>query len=250
MHKLAFTVTLFGIALVSRAAFADGTPHSILYEGDYLFQGQRLVADDGFYHLEMQGDGNLVLYEGAGTGNARWWSGTYERCGSWPTHGCVKEAARYATLQSDGNFVVYFQQGDAGWSSNTSFGNDYGSAELWMQGDGNLVGYRWNGSSRFVSWATNTAGPVQGQSSPGSTITHIEDGTNFAGDDYAYVYTNDVMQCGQWCASSLWAPAASECNAFTWVPPGVQNVSGVCWLKKAIPAASYGAGLISGFIRH
>ena len=251
MKRLTFAVALLGVALSSRAARADGTTNSTLYEGDYLFQGQRVVADSGYYHLEMQTDGNLVLYAGAGSGDVKWATGTNQYCyTAWPETYCSTYAARYATLQTDGNFVVYFDQGWAGWSSNTAGGQDYASAQVWLQQDGNLVGYRWSDASRAVSWASNTAGAVLGQNGLQSSITHVVTDSNLAGDDYRSELTNDMIQCGEWCAGNAGAPSGSACNAFTWVPPGVQGASGVCWLKTGIPAASYDAGLVSGTIRH
>lgn len=253
MTKLPFALALFGSLVASRAALADGTIHSTLYAGDYLFQGQRVVADSGFYHLEMQGDGNLVLYAGPGTSSPKWATGTNEWCyGNWPFRSCVPGAAQYATLQSDGNFVVYFAQGTPGWASNSAGGAGASSSQLRVQQDGNLVEYRWTGSEEVVWWASNTAGAVLGSSiEPGTSITHIEDNVNFAGDDYRGEFSNDVMQCGQWCASSTWAPAGASCNAFTWVPAPISGYSsGVCWLKTGIPAASSYSGAISGYIRH
>ena len=124
-------------------------------------------------------------------------------------------------------------------------------AQLWMQQDGNLVEYRWSGSSEAVWWASNTAGFVVDGNVGSSSITHIEDNTNFAGDDYRGEFTNDPMQCGQWCASSTWAPSGSSCDAFTWVQPVTSGYStGVCWLKTGIPAASAYTGATSGYIRH
>ena len=252
MNRLAFVAALATVSMCPLAAHADGTVHSSLFEGDYLFQGQRVVADSGYYHLEMQGDGNLVVYAGAGTSDALWSTGTWQYClASWPSRVCAPRVAQYATLQDDGNFVVYWGQSDPAWASNTAGSPDPSTAQLWMQGDGNLVEYRWASSNRYSVWDSHTAGTVLGQTSAVHTsVTHVESNTNFAGDDYNAAYTNDAMQCGQWCASSAFAPAGTSCNAFTWVPPGVQGPSGVCWLKSAIPGSSFASGMVSGYIRH
>jgi hypothetical protein len=61
----------------------------------------------------MQGDGNLVEYEGA---TAIWASGT-------------SGSGNYAVMQGDGNFVVYNASNVAKWSSGTS-GNPGGYLEL------------------------------------------------------------------------------------------------------------------------
>jgi hypothetical protein len=252
MNNLAFAVTLLGVVVVSGAARADGRASSSLYEGDYLFQGQRVVADGCSYHLDMQTDGNLVLYAGTGTGSPRMATGTNLWCWSaWPYSGCDVYPAIYATLQGDGNFVVYWPGDSPAWATSTAGGNASNTAQLWMQDDGNLVEYRWE-PGRFAQWASNTVSGSLGQSPcPLQTsVTHIEQNTNFAGQDYAAPNTNSAMECGQWCASSAWASAGQQCHAFTWVPPGVQGPTGMCWLKGGIPASSYASGLVSGFIRH
>ena len=79
----------------------------------------------------MQGDGNLVLYQGAVScptascsGDALWNSGT-------------GGSDAYATMQSDGNLVIY-DNGNAVWNSSTwGFSGDY----LQLQDDSNLVIY-------------------------------------------------------------------------------------------------------------
>ena len=62
----------------------------------YLFANQQL-ASTCKYRLVFQTDGNLVLYEGS---TARWASHTHGR-------------GAYATMQSDGNVVVYNWSGVA-----------------------------------------------------------------------------------------------------------------------------------------
>ncbi|MEV7524473.1 glycoside hydrolase domain-containing protein [Streptomyces sp. NPDC091371] len=90
--------------------------------------------------LTMQSDGNLVLSYKAGNGTAvpLWATGTYGNPGA------------YATVQADGNFVVYNKAGAAVWSSAT-YGNP--GASLKLQDDGNLVLYS---SSGAALWSTGT----------------------------------------------------------------------------------------------
>jgi hypothetical protein len=61
--------------------------------------------------MQMQRDGNLVIYWGVAPGNkygpALWSSGTWNNPGA------------YSLLQDDGNFVVYAADGHALWSTNT-----------------------------------------------------------------------------------------------------------------------------------
>ena len=96
-----------------------------------------LPSCDGRFALNMQGDGNLVLYEG---GSALWASNT------------VNSGASKAIMQGDGNFVLYTAAGAAVWASNTP--NNAG-ASLTLRDDGNLV---IDNSAGAVIWQTNTGG--------------------------------------------------------------------------------------------
>jgi hypothetical protein len=92
---------------------------------------------DGRFTLTMQGDGNLVLYQG---GTPLWASNT------------TGTGATRAAMQGDGNLVLYTSAGSPVWASNTS--NNAG-AHLAVQNDGNTVIYSTSGSAL---WATNTSG--------------------------------------------------------------------------------------------
>lgn len=102
-----------------------------------LASNQSLVSCDGRFNLIMQGDGNLVLYEGS---TVLWASNT------------VNSAATKATMQGDGNFVLYTASGSPVWASNTA-GNS--GAKIQLQNDGNLVIYSASGAAL---WASNTSG--------------------------------------------------------------------------------------------
>ena len=102
-----------------------------------LNSGQSLASCNGDYSLDMQGDGNLVLYQG---GTALWSSGT------------AGSAATRAVLQGDGNFVLYSSAGTAVWSTKT---NGNSGADLAVQNDGNVVIYSATGTAL---WSTGTAG--------------------------------------------------------------------------------------------
>ena len=95
-----------------------------LLAGKSLHSGGELASSSAGYRLEMQGDGNLVVYTPAGV--AVWSSGTY---GS---------GASVLEMQGDGNLVLYTAAGHAVWWTGT-YGS--GASELVMQGDGNLVMY-------------------------------------------------------------------------------------------------------------
>jgi hypothetical protein len=128
---------------------------AILSSGETLDAGSYLESPNGSYRLIMQGDGNLVLYEGAVTcatscsGKAIWNSET------GGDNGAV------ATMQADGNLVVYYN-GAAVWNSNTwGFSGDY----LKLQDDSNLVIYQ--DSHPVWDWGSGDIGNVL---EPGTTL--------------------------------------------------------------------------------
>jgi hypothetical protein len=231
-----------GLAFLTMAfaphASANGGLGSTLFPGEYLFPGQRIVADGCYGHLDMQEDGNLVLYAGTGSTNARWSSNTFSFLrGSSISHG------DYAVLQADGNLVVY-SGNQALWAASwerSAFA--FGPNRLWLQDDGNLVIYD---RSMHALWASNTNGQAVGQTSCPlrTSVTVIQQNTNFYGGDFASVITDYPMECGKSCARD------SRCAAFSWVQPGLQQQHGVCWLKASTPSTSYAPGITSGYVRH
>ncbi|MFI9275724.1 trypsin-like serine protease [Kitasatospora sp. NPDC052896] len=96
--------------------------------------------------LEMQQDGNLVLYRKS-DGTPLWSSNTAGNPGAW------------LAVQSDGNLVVYRAGGGGGtgalWSSGTFWSP---GAYLKLQDDGNLVVYKKDGGEGTggAIWSTNT----------------------------------------------------------------------------------------------
>jgi hypothetical protein len=102
-----------------------------------LTANQSLASCNGDYSLIMQGDGNLVLYQGS---TALWASNT------------AGSGADEAILQGDGNFVLYTSSGTPVWASNTA-GN--AGAYLDVQNDGDVVVYSASGTAL---WSTGTAG--------------------------------------------------------------------------------------------
>jgi RHS repeat-associated protein len=103
---------------------------SSLFAGQILASGACLESPSGRYMLLMQSDGNLFIYDRS-AGHVTWAANTYGHSGA------------YATLQSDGNFVVYATNGAALWNSAT-----YGtfSERLDMGDDGRIIIYKsaWN----------------------------------------------------------------------------------------------------------
>lgn len=55
------------------------------------------------------------------------------------------------------------------------------------------------------------------------------DGTNLPGRDYANFPAHSAQVCKNTCAGE------SRCQAYTWVKPGIQGPSGMCWLKHSEP---------------
>ena len=119
---------------------------SLLLPGQALGVGGTLISSNGQYELALQGDSNLVLYRVA-DGTALWASNT------------VGKGATEATMQSDGNFVLYNSKGAAVWASNTN-GNP--GSYLSMQIDGNLVIYKqsslWSSKTRQPRFPRRSAG--------------------------------------------------------------------------------------------
>ncbi|MEY9894860.1 hypothetical protein ABIA31_008548 [Catenulispora sp. MAP5-51] len=98
---------------------------------------QSTLSCDGRFKLVLQGDGNLVLYQGS---TPLWASNT------------VGQASANAIMQGDGNFVVYDGSGKPLWASNTA-GNS--GAYLSVQNDGNTVIFSASGATL---WSTGTGG--------------------------------------------------------------------------------------------
>jgi hypothetical protein len=124
-----------GTAAPSSCGSSTPPSSGTLTANQQLTTGQALDSANGSYGLNMQGDGNLVLYQGS---TALWSSGT------------AGTAAARAVMQGDGNFVLYNNSGSAVWSSKTS-GNT--GAYLEVQNDGNVVIYSATGTAL---WSTGT----------------------------------------------------------------------------------------------
>lgn len=97
-------------------------------------QGIVIRSLDKRYTLNLQSDGNLVIYKR----DKPVWSSK--------TNG---KAVKSLVFQKDGNFVLYGYEG-AIWSSNTANKN---GTQLVLQNDGNLVIYDSFGNG---IWSTNT----------------------------------------------------------------------------------------------
>ncbi|MFF7632298.1 ricin-type beta-trefoil lectin domain protein [Kitasatospora sp. NPDC008050] len=108
--------------------------------GTTLHAGGFLSAANG--ELDMQGDGNLVLY--SVTHRALWSTVTWGHPGAT------------ATMQPDGNLVVYDASHNALWASGT---NGHNSAHAVLQADNNFVVYD-NQNNALWSSGTNRDAPT------------------------------------------------------------------------------------------
>jgi hypothetical protein len=120
-------------AIVAQIPTPAPTPPGFrLYQGQRLVQGQRLSSQSKQITLEMQTDGNLVLY--GVSRKVLWASNTAAQCS--------EQSLCHLDLQSDGNLVLYHDPGHVLWSANTktTYKNN-GQMHLDVQDDRNLVLY-------------------------------------------------------------------------------------------------------------
>jgi hypothetical protein len=114
-----------------------------------LNQDEKLTSKNGKYYVNMQSDGNFVLYSKGGmngktSDNAIWSSGTNGK-GTSPYK---------IQMQEDGNLVLYDSKNNAQWSSNTN-GKGTAPFKVIVQDDGNFVLYD---SKNTAIWNSNTQG--------------------------------------------------------------------------------------------
>lgn len=99
---------------------------------------QKLVAANGWYQLIMQSDGNLVIYDKAGTP-------------IWSTVTSTSTGDAKVIMQNDGNLVLYqVSTNTALWASDTS---GSGANRAILQNDGNLVLYT---ASNVAVWSSDS----------------------------------------------------------------------------------------------
>lgn len=164
-----------------------------LMAGESLSSGQYLLSEDKKAVLNMQGDGNLVLYFDF-------------NFPAWNT-GTVNYGNNRLIMQGDGNLVLYSARGDALWSSGT---DNHPNSYLIMQDDGNLVLYSAAGD---VLWATyklhypsfqayvNTTLPV-GTMLPGQSL-------ETADRIFKFVFQNDSNLVIYYKNKALWSSGTS-----------------------------------------
>ena len=200
---------------------AAGANVAQLESGDFLFPGQRLVAAQCYYRLEMQRDGNLVTYDVHG--RARWDAGTTGR---------LFARGGYAVMQPDGNFVIYNFSDQAVWASNTA---GWANSRVVQQLDGNLVVY--SSPLNFALWWSGLVAE-RGFASPCPTAgvkTHVSVDIDRPGSDFASFTVPSSSWCGRACADN------ASCKAYT-------VFNGTCFLKNAVPGLRVLSGAVSGVI--
>jgi hypothetical protein len=94
LHNFVRATMRFIAAAIVSVSLSNHATSDTLVANEYLHYGQRLSSPGCFYHLDMQADGNLVLYGSMQQLNPLWASNT----------GGV---GAYAVMQPDGNLVVY-----------------------------------------------------------------------------------------------------------------------------------------------
>ncbi|WP_244138735.1 MULTISPECIES: protease pro-enzyme activation domain-containing protein [Burkholderia] len=129
------SVPVFATATSAMGLASSSSGPAVWKGGVTLGSGQSFASGNGANVLVMQGDGNLVLLR---QGVPVWSSGTYNHPGA------------YATMQTDGNLVVYSSAGAPLWYSSTG-GNP--GAVTYIQDDGNVVIY-----TQVPGWSSNSAG--------------------------------------------------------------------------------------------
>ncbi len=125
-------MSLLSSVVLSVSAHAADT----LSPGQSLTAGQALTSSNGQYKFTMQGDGNLVLRNAAGSA-------------IWDSHTSGLGGQRLS-MQSDGNLVLYTTAGASVWKTGTSGSK---AVTLIMQTNANLVMRTAEG---VAVWATET----------------------------------------------------------------------------------------------
>lgn len=134
----------FAVLCSIAAAYLD-----VLNPGELLHRGGKITSPSGRFHLDLQNDGNLVLYR-TDDNKPIWHTDTWARILGSHYGGIT------ATMQTDGNFVVMarmylFGSLESIWDSKTG---GRGENYLRVQDDGNLVIYA--KGTTDVRWASNT----------------------------------------------------------------------------------------------
>ncbi len=127
-----------GVGLISLFTSSLGFAASVMNGGEVLVAGDIMLSENQDWRLNMQNDGNLVLYR-ASNNQVMWASYTQGNPGA------------RVTMQTDGNFVIYSASNAVLWATYTQ---RYPGSTINLQNDGNLVIYS---AQNEPVWASNTA---------------------------------------------------------------------------------------------
>ncbi len=133
------------VGLIVGPAGSRRTVAATLSQGDTLYCGSRLWADNNIYNLSCHDFGTDQIGVVLSTGTSIiYWDSFSDTSGGYGTHvaqsGYAGPSSSIA-MQLDGNFVLYDDGtygGGAKWATNT---NSTGAETVNMQTDGNLVLY-------------------------------------------------------------------------------------------------------------
>ena len=196
-----------------------------LMAGQSLSAGMELVSNNGQYHLVMQGDGNLVLYE---PGNVAVWATDTWSLPLWsrPTT---------AEMQTDGNFVLYSALRLPAWASGT---DGSGGDRLVMQSDRNVVIYNPSGAAvwstgTYVVPTTPTPTPPAGYPRPAAQVPVNKHQRNEVGwgkfmDTNATLYRDGRLICSAKTENHNWTGGLRG----RLLVVGVDVRGNACWVSQ------------------
>ncbi|GAB5401665.1 MAG: hypothetical protein Aureis2KO_32500 [Aureisphaera sp.] len=133
--KTKITITLFIALFYSALGFGQ-----LIGEKGELRVGQGINSPNGQYRLQLQTDGNLVIYKKVGNQFSEpiWSTNTHDK------------TASILKNQEDGNLVLYGSNNNVLFSTST---HNFPHTRLQFQNDGNLVIYGW-GDENIPVWAS------------------------------------------------------------------------------------------------
>lgn len=123
----------------------------VMRTGDWLREGERMVSSDGRFRLDLQPDGQFVIYEGAPSNSSRRW---FQNSQGFPVG---PQYPYFVSMQPDGHLCEYKGTGP---SDNRGFigcspagaGGPIGRYFAALQPDGNLAIYKGGGPADNRGW--------------------------------------------------------------------------------------------------
>ncbi|MDR7308825.1 hypothetical protein [Rhodoferax saidenbachensis] len=197
---------------------------SVMRIGDLLTEGQTMRSDNGRYRLDLQPDGQLVIYEGNPSDSNRRW---YQSHGNIP-----KDTQYFMAIQSDGHACTYRgrlanNRGALGCFPGGA-GGPMGAYFVALQDDGNLVVYKGNGpaDNRGWIWDRITTKPSSGFDFRGAAESVGKFVTNAVGTATGVLVSgaNSVAATSVSAANDLAREATTTANA---VANGTVNAANV-----------------------